>query len=1004
MPLTRLLIDAVIERYWRELDRYEKLAVYVGEACQQLLDKHAIRGSVQWRAKDPGRLRGKLEKYLVTGERAAEFVDLDSVFRVLKDLAGARITTYIENDRSRVVALVQQRFRGFGTGLTIIPDVKDQPTQFYRATHCLVQLKDEDALGIYKNLKGLACEIQVCSQLAHVYNEIEHDLRYKPLSGAPSKQEHELLNAFAQLMEVCDTISNQLRESVATRQRETTISSASWRRPEPMTHARRRSALESVVQSPVLVEISGLVKASRPDDDLPETPTAFYEEAMLLLAKGAWAGGGAAVVSSAEEVLSLLRPTAWRIFSEHPSSIFDRETAIASIVLATGCTPKDAVTLAQRLVDLGFWSCSVRETKEEFCFRDTTFCDFLAAAHVAAAINRANWEEAEIEVWQEISGSERCSACAVLDAHAFEPRWERLFIFVAGLLQNPLPLIDLLADRNRDDLYRHRLGLLCRCYRGLSVARAAAVQQRMETIFKEVLRIARRCAKDDLGHRKPWMEWVEVLLLSPDAGAHLCEALLDLDGGYHGWTVAGKVLELLESVLPQAGVPTTVVASIAAHAERDEHHWSVNTAFLALRIAEGGQRRAIVERYASIIEAPDTPVRVRIRLAEAVASWGETAIARRASEIVLALAQDDALAFEHRSRAVQALVSLLNTGCGSIAASVLVYHLLNPSSEQNFWLAWRIIGAADEDPVSSWSAVLLTVILFADREDDQRLRLWSGQVLANRTEPSLRELGLRTLWELTRCKKSHAWVYAARWLVEHGPLELGKRARQTLLNEASDQASDQRLEATAELLAMGTIGPLGEPIEVAVREAVLRELEDYGKKYGPRLHISVPGAPTGNVDRELFHDNPATVIRLLHTFHGPSPYLRDRGDPNDEKERTQYWSAELLSGTRYWPEVYQQCFATVDAGIDCDRHGALGIVLFGGSSKELVELLWKTMSRGIKGSMARHHLLEELNERGWRFRLHGRQFEILRQGREERANSEDLGKRSRRTAGPAAKS
>ena len=99
MPLTSSLIDAAVERYWREIDRYEKLAVYVGEACQQLLEKHKIHGLVQWRAKDPGRLRLKLQKYLDTGEHAAEFVDLDSVFRVLKDLAGARITSYVASDR-----------------------------------------------------------------------------------------------------------------------------------------------------------------------------------------------------------------------------------------------------------------------------------------------------------------------------------------------------------------------------------------------------------------------------------------------------------------------------------------------------------------------------------------------------------------------------------------------------------------------------------------------------------------------------------------------------------------------------------------------------------------------------------------------------------------------------------------------------------------------------------------------------------------------------------------
>ena len=985
MPLTRLLIDSALKRYWRELDRYEKLAEYVGEACQQLLDKHAIRGLVQWRAKDPGRLRVKLEKYLVTGERAAEFVDLDSVFCVLKDLAGARITTYIENDRSRAVALVQQRFRGFGTGLTIIPDVKDQPTQLYRATHCLVQLKDEDAVGAYQNLKGLACEIQVCSQLAHVYNEIDHDLRYKPLSGAPSRQEHELLNAFARLMEVGDTISNQVREAVETRQREASSPSVEWRRPESMTRVRHRSALETVVNSPVLVEIASLVKASRPDDDLPETPTAFYEEAMHLLAEGAWASPGATAFSSADELLSLLRPIAWRLFNEYPGTIFDRETAIASIIHATGRTHEDAGMLIGRLVDLGFWSCSARNSKEQFCFRDTTLLDFLAASHVAVAVNCGSWEESEIEVWQEESGWEKSRVCAVLDAHAFEPRWEPVIVFVAGLLQNPTPFIDMLADRNRDDLYRHRLGLLCRCYRGLGAARATTVAKRMEAVFREVLRIARRCEKDDLGHRMPWMEWVEMLLLSSDAGAHLCEALLDLDGRYHGWTVAGKILELLESVLPEVGAPRAVVATIATRAEGDEHQWGVNTALLALHIAEGEQRQAIIERYACIIEVPTTPDRVRIRLAEAVAASGETTIARRAGVIVLALAQDEALAFEHRERAVRALISLLKTSDGPVAASVLVHHLLNPSSKHHFWLAWRIIGAADGDAATPWSAVLLTVILFADRDGDQRLRLWSAQVLASRTEPSLRELGMQTLYELTCCKKSHTWVYAARWLVEHGPLELGKRARQALLDEASNQASGQRLAATAELLAMGTIGPLGEPIEAAVREAVLRELEEHGREYGSRLHLSAPGAPTGNVDRELFDDNPSTVIKLLHTFGEPSPYTRERCDPNEEKRRMRYWNAALLHGTRYWPEVYRQSFEAVDAGTNSDHHGALGVVLFGGSGSELLGLLRKTMSRGVKGSEVRHYLLEELDERGWRFRVHGRQIEVLRHGREERA-------------------
>ena len=743
MPLTQKLIDDAVERYWREIDRYEKLAVYVGEACQHLLGKHGIRGLVQWRAKDPGRFRLKLQKYLATGERAAEFADLDSVFRVLKDLAGARVTTYVEGDRAHVVALVQQRFLGFGAAPTIIPDVKDQPTQLYRATHCLVRLKDEDLVGAYRNLKGLGCEIQVCSQLAHVYNEIEHDLRYKPLSGTPSKQENDLLNAFARLMEVGDTISNQLRAAVEARQRDVSSTSAEWQRPEPLTRARDRSALEVVAQSPVLVEMARFVKARRPQDDLPETPAAFYEEGMRLLATGAWSDRAASAVSPApvaDELLGVLRPVAWRLFNEHRGATFGRETAIADIVQTSGRDQTNAVMLIGQFVDRGFWSCSRHNAEEEYCFRDHTFRDFLAASYVAAGINGAGWEAAELAAWHEGDGWRNSRASDILDAHAFEPRWEPLIVFTAALLHDPMPLIEILADRRRDDLYRHRLGLVCRCYRGLSAARQVDVAQRMESVFKDILRIARRCAHDDSGHRMPWLEWVEMLLRSPHAAGQLCEPLLSLDGSYHGWAVSAKVLEILESVLPQVSVPTPVVATIAERATRDDQ-WGLNTALLALRVADGEQRQAIVERYAHMIEASDTPDRVKVRLAEAVATAGETTIARRAGEIVLALAQDNGLAFEHRSRAVDALVLLLRTSHASVAAALLVDHLLNPSSNQPFWLAWRVIGEAEKDPSSALSAPLLTVILFADREDDQRLRLWSAQVLANRPEPSLRDLG-----------------------------------------------------------------------------------------------------------------------------------------------------------------------------------------------------------------------------------------------------------------------
>ena len=184
---------------------------------------------------------------------------------------------------------------------------------------------------------------------------------------------------------------------------------------------------------------------------------------------------------------------------------------------------------------------------------------------------------------------------------------------------------------------------------------------------------------------------------------------------------------------------------------------------------------------------------------------------------------------------------------------------------------------------------------------------------------------------------------------------------------------------------MGVVDPLGGPIRNEVHEAVVQELKEYGRKYGSRLHVSVPGVPKGNVDLELFADNPAAVIKLLHTFNGPSPYLRDRDDPNEEERRRRYWMAMLLQGTRYWTDVLRDFIQATSEGVDPDRDGALSIVLFAASGSELLELLRKTVEHGRSAARTRHDLLEELNERGCRFRFRGRQINVLRKGREERA-------------------
>ena len=155
------------------------------------------------RAQRPERLRLKLKK------DASQYSSVDDVFAHMKDFAGVRIATYVESDRDRVTSEVTKRFRG-PTGDHVHVDKKDKPESYYRATHCQVALTDDDLAGGHENLRQDSCEIQVCSLLAHVWNEIEHDLQYKPLTGELSEAEHRTLNAQGDLTRAGDTIAVSL--------------------------------------------------------------------------------------------------------------------------------------------------------------------------------------------------------------------------------------------------------------------------------------------------------------------------------------------------------------------------------------------------------------------------------------------------------------------------------------------------------------------------------------------------------------------------------------------------------------------------------------------------------------------------------------------------------------------------------------------------------------------------------------------------------------------------
>lgn len=222
MTLTDDTIKKAVQRYHREYDRYLKLAARVAEICRsEIVEGNAIRAQVTSRAKSPKSFEGKLRRFAATGKKS--FADVDSVFEQVRDLAAVRLATYEQRHEEQVTELVCQRFQD-GKGRPPVSERKDKnrddPQNFYRASHIEVFLTPTDGVGTYTNVMDVPCEVQVCSMMAHVWNEIEHDLGYKPAAGTLSGQERNFLMTLGQSVRAGDGTITSLFAETERRQRE----------------------------------------------------------------------------------------------------------------------------------------------------------------------------------------------------------------------------------------------------------------------------------------------------------------------------------------------------------------------------------------------------------------------------------------------------------------------------------------------------------------------------------------------------------------------------------------------------------------------------------------------------------------------------------------------------------------------------------------------------------------------------------------------------------------
>jgi ppGpp synthetase/RelA/SpoT-type nucleotidyltranferase len=214
------IIDDFVREYQREFHIKDKVAKIAEAQCRAFLDASAVRAIVTSRAKDPDRLRAKLEKRsLENGRGYASFEDIRND---IHDFSGVRIALYSPGDAATVGERICQQFTVRHT--RPFPDRRaDAEARLvgaasgYLATHYRVLLDAESLSGADKGLSGDPVEIQVASLLMHAWSEVEHDLRYKPLSGKLSPAEEMLLDGLNDLITAGETTLIRLQRATSER-------------------------------------------------------------------------------------------------------------------------------------------------------------------------------------------------------------------------------------------------------------------------------------------------------------------------------------------------------------------------------------------------------------------------------------------------------------------------------------------------------------------------------------------------------------------------------------------------------------------------------------------------------------------------------------------------------------------------------------------------------------------------------------------------------------------
>lgn len=189
------LINQFIEDYKSKFNYYDMAARLGAKLLEEALRSSGIRAMVTSRAKNPSRLKVKVEQR--SRKRGVSYQTITEIYEDIADLSGVRVSLYFPGDREKADKVINTLFAVRET--RSFPNESRPPTynkrfSGYWANHYRVQMREELLDARQKKYAQVRLEIQVASVLMHAWSEVEHDLIYKPLKGALSEEELSILD------------------------------------------------------------------------------------------------------------------------------------------------------------------------------------------------------------------------------------------------------------------------------------------------------------------------------------------------------------------------------------------------------------------------------------------------------------------------------------------------------------------------------------------------------------------------------------------------------------------------------------------------------------------------------------------------------------------------------------------------------------------------------------------------------------------------------------------